>query len=229
MSDVQLLAPIPRPAKNVFALGLNYAEHVAESRTAVPLPTAPIYFTKAVTSVIGPDATCVADPEQTSQLDWEVELGVVIGKGGRKIPEERALDHVFGYTVMIDLSARDLQRGRGGQWFLGKSLDGSCPMGPSIVTADEIVDPQTLDIALRVNGIEKQRSNTQHMIFDVAQIIADLSHYITLEPGDVITTGTPSGVGSARKPPEFLQPGDVVEAEIGSIGLLRTFIGETGN
>jgi len=224
--DIQLIAPIPRPAKNVFALGLNYAEHVAESHDAAPLPAAPIYFTKAVTAVIGPEAVCVADPELTSKLDWEVELGVVIGDGGRKIPKERALEHVFGYTVMIDLSARDLQSGRGGQWFLGKSLDGSCPMGPVLVTADEISDPQTLEISLKVNGVEKQHSNTRHMIFGVAQIIADLSRYVTLEAGDVITTGTPSGVGSARKPPEFLQPGDIVEAEIASIGVLRTRIGE---
>jgi 2-keto-4-pentenoate hydratase/2-oxohepta-3-ene-1,7-dioic acid hydratase in catechol pathway len=221
--DVRLLAPLSRPSKNVFALGLNYADHVAEAGEHEPLPQVPIYFTKASSAINGPDHPVIADPRLTTKLDWEVELGVVIGVGGRWIARERALEHVFGYTVINDLSARDLQHDRpAGQWFLGKSLDGCCPMGPALVSADEIPDPQRLDLTLRVNGIEKQRSNTRHMIFGVAEIIADLSRYITLAPGDIISTGTPSGVGDARTPPEFLRPGDVVEAEIAPIGVLRT-------
>ena len=220
---IRLLAPIPRPPKNVFALGLNYADHVLEADSAVPLPEVPIYFTKAATAVVGPNEPVVADPRVTMKLDWEVELGVVMSGGGRWIPREKALQHVFGYTIITDMSARDLQHGRPeGQWFLGKSVDGFCPMGPVLASASEIPAPQSLDIALRVNGVQKQRSNTRHMIFDVAAIIADLSRYVTLEPGDVISTGTPSGVGDARTPPEFLRPGDVVEAEIESIGVLRT-------
>jgi 2-keto-4-pentenoate hydratase/2-oxohepta-3-ene-1,7-dioic acid hydratase in catechol pathway len=220
---IRLLAPIPRPPKNVFALGLNYADHVLEAGAAVPLPDVPIYFTKAATAVIGPNEPVVADPRVTTNLDWEIELGVVMSGGGRWIPRETALEHVFGYTIITDMSARDLQHGRpAGQWFLGKSADGFCPMGPVLVSANEIPAPQSLEIALRVNGVEKQRSNTRHMIFDVAAIIADLSRYVTLEPGDVISTGTPRGVGDARTPPEFLRPGDVVEAEIESIGVLRT-------
>jgi len=222
ISDVRLLAPIPHPAKNVFALGLNYAEHVAEGGSARPLPEAPIYFSKATSNVVGPDQPFIDDPELSARIDWEVELAFVIGTGGRRISQAEALSHVFGYTICNDISARDIQGGRGGQWFLGKNLQGSCPMGPFLVSADEIPDPQALDIALRVNGVEKQHSNTSHQIFSVAQVIADISRYLVLEPGDVFTTGTPSGVGSARKPPEFLQPGDVVEAEIQSIGVLRT-------
>ena len=222
-ASVRLLAPLPRSAKNVFALGLNYREHAAEAGRGANLPEVPIYFSKAATSIAAPDQPFVLDEGVTRKLDWEIELGVVIGVGGRAIPVDRALSHVFGYTVINDLSARDLQHGRPeNQWFLGKSLDGSCPMGPVLVSTDEIPDPQQLEIALRVNGVEKQHSNTRNMIFPVAAIIADLSHYLTLEPGDVITTGTPSGVGGARKPPEFLKAGDVVEAEIESIGVLRT-------
>ncbi len=225
--SVLLLAPIPRPPKNVFALGLNYADHVAESGSGLPLPDAPVYFSKASTAVIGPNAAVVADPRLTNRLDWEVELGLVIGIGGRRIGRDRALDHVFGYTIVNDISARDLQEGRpGGQWFLAKSMDGFCPMGPALVSAGEIGDPQNLRLVLRVNGVEKQRSNTRHMIFGVAEIIADLSRYVTLEPGDVITTGTPSGTGGGLVPPEFLRPGDVMEAEIETIGVLRTPVRE---
>ncbi|HUX86053.1 MAG TPA: fumarylacetoacetate hydrolase family protein [Chloroflexota bacterium] len=220
---VRLLAPLPRSAKNVFALGLNYREHAAEAGRGANLPDVPIYFSKAATAIAAPEQPFVLDEQVTRKLDWEIELGVVIGVGGRAIPLDQALNHVFGYTVINDLSARDLQHGRPeNQWFLGKSLDGSCPMGPVLVSTDEIPDPQQLEIALRVNGVEKQRSNTRNMIFPVAAIIADLSHYLTLEPGDVITTGTPNGVGGARKPPEFLKSGDIVEAEIEAIGVLRT-------
>jgi 2-keto-4-pentenoate hydratase/2-oxohepta-3-ene-1,7-dioic acid hydratase in catechol pathway len=211
-------APIPRPRKDVFGLGQNYAAHAAESGNAPP--TAPIYFTKPPTTVIGPEEAIPYPQGLTTRLDWEVELGVVIGRGGRDIPEGRALEYVFGYTVFNDISARDLQY-RTSQWFKGKSLDGSCPMGPVIVTADEIPDPQRLRLQLSVNGVKKQDSNTGDMIFSVARIIADLSAGMTLEPGDCISTGTPQGVGDGRKPPEYLKRGDVMEADVERIGVLR--------
>src|ERR1700694_6007478 len=204
-------APIPRPRKDVVCLGQNYAAHAGESGN--PPPTPP-------TTVIGPGEAIPYPQGLTTRLDWEVELGVVIGLGGRDIPEARALDHVFGYTVFNDVSARDLQY-RTSQWFKGKSLDGSCPMGPVIVTADEIPDPQRLRLQLSVNGVSKQDSNTGDMIFSVARIIADLSAGMTLEPGDCISTGTPQGVGDGRKPPEYLQRGDVMDAEVERIGVLR--------
>jgi len=215
---VRQLAPIPRPRKDVFCLGQNYAAHAAESGS--PPPTAPIYFTKPPTTVIGPGEAIPYPQGLTTRLDWEVELGVVIGLGGRDIPEARALDHVFGYTVFNDISARDLQY-RTSQWFKGKSLDGSCPMGPVIITADEIPDPQRLRLQLSVNGVSKQDSNTGDMIFSVARTIADLSAGMTLEPGDCISTGTPQGVGDGRKPPEYLKRGDVMDAEVERIGVLR--------
>jgi 2-keto-4-pentenoate hydratase/2-oxohepta-3-ene-1,7-dioic acid hydratase in catechol pathway len=224
LDSLELLAPIPRPRKNVVCLGWNYAEHVSESAAASGRqpepPKDPVVFTKSVTSVNGPYADVPAHAGVTAQLDWEVELGVVIGVGGRAIARERAPAHVFGYTVINDVSARDLQF-RHKQFFLGKSLDGACPMGPVLVTADAIPDPQNLDLRCWVNGALKQDSNTRHMIFDVATIIATLSRGMTLEPGDVIATGTPSGVGFARTPPEYLRPGDLVECEIAGIGRLR--------
>ena len=219
LSGVRLLAPVPQPLRNVFALGLNYAEHAAEG--GHDAPDAPIYFTKATTAVIGPDEPIIADPSVSQQLDWEVELGVILGTGGRRISEADALDHVFGYTVIHDVSARDLQFARSGQWFLGKSFDTGCPMGPWIVSADEIGDPQNLDLSLHVNGVEKQSSNTRYMIFPVAKILEDLSSVLTLQAGDIISTGTPDGIGGSREPPEFLQPGDVTEAEVAGIGRLR--------
>jgi len=215
---VRLHAPIPRPRKNVFCLGQNYAAHAAESGNLPP--TAPIYFTKPPTTVIGPDEVVPYPQGLTTRLDWEVELGVVIGRAGRDIPEGRALDYVFGYTVVNDVTARDLQY-RTSQWFKGKSLDGSCPMGPLIVTVEEIPDPQRLRLQLSVNGVKKQDSNTSDMIFSVARIIADLSAGMTLEPGDCISTGTPQGVGDGRKPPEYLKRGDVMDAEVEGIGVLR--------
>ena len=214
-------APIPRLRKDVVCLGQNYAAHAAESGS--PPPPAPIYFTKPPTTVIGPGDAIPYPQGLTTRLDWEVELGAVIGIGGRDIPEARALDHVFGYTVVNDISARELQF-RTSQWFKGKSLDGSCPMGPVIVTADEIPDPQRLRLRLSVNGMAKQDSNTSDMIFSVARIVADLSAGMTLEPGDCISTGTPQGVGDGRKPPEYLHPGDVLEAEVEKIGVLMNAV-----
>lgn len=229
LDALEIVAPIPRPTKNVFCLGRNYAEHAAESQRALgetvqPPPSYPNVFTKAVTTINGPYADIPHDVTVTKQLDWEVELAAVIGRGGRHIQREEALRHVFGYTVLNDVTARDLQRLGGVQWFQGKSLDGSCPMGPWITTADEIPDPQTLPLRLWVNGELKQDDTTAHMIFDVATIIATLSRVLTLEPGDIIATGTPSGVGFAHTPPEFLQPGDVIETEVEGIGRMRNRI-----
>jgi 2-keto-4-pentenoate hydratase/2-oxohepta-3-ene-1,7-dioic acid hydratase in catechol pathway len=224
---VQLAAPIPRPRKNIVCLGQNYAEHAKESaeargREAAELE-APIFFTKAPTTVNSPYGKIVIDPSVSVEIDWEAELAVIIGKGGKNIREEEALSHVFGYTVLNDVSARDLQW-RHKQYFKGKSIDGYCPMGPWIVTANEIADPQELTVRLRVNGVTKQDGNTRMMIFPVRTIIAVLSQGMTLEPGDIIATGTPSGVGFARKPPEFLKAGDVMETEIEGIGTLRNLV-----
>jgi 2-keto-4-pentenoate hydratase/2-oxohepta-3-ene-1,7-dioic acid hydratase in catechol pathway len=224
LAEVRLLAPI-QPPRNVFCLGRNYAEHIREDpKAAQDLPPEPIWFTKATTTVVGPDSDVRVDPSLTSQLDWEVELAVVIGQGGKRIAEEHALDHVFGYTVLNDLSARDLQFARAGQWFLGKSLDGLCPIGPWIVSADEVPDPQALTLCLRVNDQERQHGSTAEMIFPIARAIADLSRGVTLLAGDVIATGTPSGIGMGRQPPEYLQHGDIVEAEVQGIGVLRNRI-----
>lgn len=227
LSNVQLAAPIPRPRKNIMCLGWNYAEH--EKETALirgreaKIPEAPVIFTKAPTTVNSPYGNIVIDPSVSEEIDWEAELAVIIGRGGKNIREEDALSHVFGYTVLNDVTARDLQS-RHKQFFKGKSVDGYCPMGPWIVTADEITDPQQLALRLRVNGVIKQEGNTSMMIFPVRTIIAVLSKGMTLEPGDIIATGTPSGVGFARNPPEFLKAGDVVETEIEGIGTLRNAV-----
>uniref|UniRef100_B0T9J6 5-oxopent-3-ene-1,2,5-tricarboxylate decarboxylase n=1 Tax=Caulobacter sp. (strain K31) TaxID=366602 RepID=B0T9J6_CAUSK len=226
LANVTLLAPIPRPRKNIFGIGLNYLDHVAESAQALDtspdLPRQPVVFSKPPTTIIGPDAAIPHNAKITQQMDWEVELAVVIGSTARRIDRARALDHVFGYTVMIDISARDCRRA--GQWIYSKGQDGYGPMGPMIVTADEVPDPQNLDLWLSVNGVEKQRSNTSHMLFKVDELIADLSQGITLEPGDIIATGTPDGVGAGRTPQEWLWPGDVVEAHVATIGALRNVV-----
>ncbi len=228
LDKVTLLAPIPRPRKNVFCVGWNYVEHFEEGAKARPhvqeMPAHPAFFTKAPTTVNGPFADVPAHRGVTEKLDWEVELGVIIGTGGINIKEADAMAHIFGYTVINDVSAREVQRQHGQQWFKGKSLDGHCPMGPWIATADEIANPQDLDITCRVNGVTKQQSNTRHMYFKISRIIAELSAGLTLEPGDIICTGTPAGVGHARTPPEFMQTGDVLETEIRGLGLLRNKI-----
>jgi 2-keto-4-pentenoate hydratase/2-oxohepta-3-ene-1,7-dioic acid hydratase in catechol pathway len=228
-ASVRWHAPIPRPTKNVFCLGLNYVAHAKESSQArgreVKIPTVPVIFTKAPTTVSGPFDDISVDRQATQQVDWEVELGVVIGTGGRNISKANALTHVFGYTVINDLSARDLQQ-QHMQWFKGKSLDGFCPMGPMLVTADEFGDPQNKRLQLRVNGATKQDGSTANMIFPVDVIIEWLSKGLTLEPGDVIATGTPEGVGMGRTPQEFLQNGDVIETEIEGIGVLRNRIAD---
>lgn len=223
LANVKLLAPIPRPRKNIFGIGLNYVEHVAESSraldTAKELPKQPVIFSKPPTSVIGPDDAIEHNKAITQQLDWEVELAVVMGRTARRVSEAQALDFIFGYSVMIDVSARDNRRA--GQWIYSKGQDTYAPFGPCIVTSDEIGDPHGLDLWLTVNGVEKQRSNTRHMLFKVPLLIADISAAITLEPGDIIATGTPDGVGAGRTPQEWLWPGDVVEAEVAGIGRLR--------
>ena len=223
LADVRLLAPIPRPRKNIFGIGLNYTEHVAESAVALDtspeLPRQPVIFSKPPTTVIGPDEPIRHDAAITQQLDWEVELAAIIGTTAKRVAREDALKHVFGYSLVIDMSARDNRRS--GQWIYSKGQDSYAPMGPCIVTADEIPDPQTLDLALWVNGVEKQRSNTAYMLFKVDELVADISKGITLEPGDIIATGTPAGVGAGRNPQEWVWPGDVIEAELEKIGRLR--------
>jgi 2-keto-4-pentenoate hydratase/2-oxohepta-3-ene-1,7-dioic acid hydratase in catechol pathway len=229
LGAVRLLAPIPRPEANVICLGRNYHEHADEMvRAGRDRQDAPTFFTKAVTTVVGPYDPIPYDPSLTTQLDWEVELAVVIGRPARNVSRDRALDHVFGYMVLNDISARDLQYGHGGQFFYGKSLDGSCPTGPWLLTADEVPDPHNLPLRLRVNGETKQESSTALMIFDVPAIIELLSRAMTLLPGQIIATGTPPGVGYARTPAEFLRPGDLVESEIGGIGALRNPVQHVG-
>lgn len=224
LESVQLAAPIPQPRKNIMCIGRNYHEHAVESYQMRgeerPADDAPVFFTKATTTINAPYGKIVVNPAVSTQIDWEVELAVIIGKTGINISEDEALAHVFGYTVLNDVTARDLQ-GKYKQFFKGKSLDGYCPLGPYLVTADEIPDPQQLTVRLRVNGVLKQEASTSDMIYSVRTMIAHLSQGMTLEPGDIIATGTPSGIGMARKPPEFLKPGDVMESEIDGIGLLR--------
>lgn len=227
LGNVRLEAPLPVPRRNIVCLGLNYADHAAEAQGLAPgtaeLPEHPVVFTKATNTVTGTDHDVILDPRVTRRLDWEVELAFIVGRGGRFITADRAMEHVFGYTVINDLSARDRQK-RHQQFFLGKSFDGACPMGPWIVTADEIADPHTLDVRCRVNGVTKQDSNTDNLIFRIPQLIELLSEVMTLQPGDIIATGTPGGVGFARTPPEYLDVGDVVECEVEGIGTIRNRI-----
>lgn len=228
VETVRLLAPIPAPTRNIYAVGWNYLEHFAEGEAArgtkTDYPAHPVFFTKGVNTVNGPYDPIPYDPEVSTAIDWEVELAVVIGTGGRNIREADALSHVFGYSVINDTTARDMQHKlHGGQWFKGKSLDGHGPIGPWIVPASDI-DPSDLRLLTRVNGVVKQDASTKQMYFKVARIIAELSRGLTLVPGDMIATGTPPGVGNARKPPEFLKPGDVMESEIVGLGTLRNVI-----
>ncbi len=226
LHEIDLCAPL-LPRKNIFCVGRNYLEHAKEgarvSGKELKLPAVPTFFTKAPTAIAAPGARLHFSGQLSKEYDWEAELAVVIGRRGRDVEEASALQYVFGYTCLNDITARDLQRAHL-QWFKGKSLDQSCPLGPSIVTPDEIGDPQTLPIELRLNGERKQHANTSSMIFSVARIIAELSKGLTLEPGDIIATGTPEGVGFARTPPEFFKDGDEVEVEIEGIGTLRNTI-----
>jgi 2-keto-4-pentenoate hydratase/2-oxohepta-3-ene-1,7-dioic acid hydratase in catechol pathway len=225
LSDLTLLAPIPTPRRNILCVGLNYLGHGRESAEArgaafVP-PDRPLFFTKATLTVNAPYGDIPFDDNVSVQIDWEAELAFVIGRTGKNVSSDEAMDYVFGYTVVNDVSARDIQNGHGGQFFKGKSLDGSCPMGPWIVTRDEVPDPHVLPIRCRVNGVTKQNSNTAEFIFKIPHLIEWLSRGMTLLPGDVVATGTPAGVGFARTPPEFLKPGDVVECEVDGVGIIR--------
>jgi 2-keto-4-pentenoate hydratase/2-oxohepta-3-ene-1,7-dioic acid hydratase in catechol pathway len=228
LAEVKLNSPIPRPAKNIFCVGWNYLEHFEEGAKKLQdnreLPKYPVFFSKATTSMNGPYDNVPFDASISTSLDWEVELGVIIGPGGKNIAEADAMRHIYGYTVINDVSWRDLQRRHGGQWHKGKSLDGTCPMGPWIVTAGD-VDPENLRVTCRVNGVTKQDSNTKFLYFKLPRLIAELSAGMTLEPGDIISTGTPEGVGFARTPPEFMKPGDLLETQIEGIGILRNPIG----
>jgi len=229
LNSALLKAPIPRPRKNVFCVGWNYLDHFSEGAASMQdsreLPHWPVFFSKAPTAVTGPYDAIPFDANVSTQLDWEVELGVVLGKAGKNIAEADAMSHVFGYTVINDVTWRDIQRRHGGQWDKGKSLDGTCPMGPCIVTADAL-DPADLRVECRVSNVVKQQSSTKHLFFKIPRLIHDLSLGQTLEPGDVISTGTPEGVGFARKPPEWMRPGDLLETEIQGIGVMRNPIGE---
>ena len=220
VEQVRLHAPF-RPGK-IIGVGLNYVEHVAESHrsldTARELPDRPVLFSKPATAVTGPGQPIRHNADLTKQLDWEVELAVVIGRTATRVSEADAWDHVFGYSILNDISARDQRRS--GQWFFSKGQDSYAPFGPVVVTADEIPDPHGLDLRLTVNGEVKQDSNTRYMLFRIPKLIADISSGVTLEAGDVIATGSPSGVGAGMVPPQFLKPGDLVEASINGIGTL---------
>jgi 2-keto-4-pentenoate hydratase/2-oxohepta-3-ene-1,7-dioic acid hydratase in catechol pathway len=232
IAAVRLLAPIPRPRRNVFCVGWNYSEHFAEGarlreQQGAPgeqvVPEFPALFSKNPATVTGPDSPVWYPAPHSQQLDWEVELAVIVGRGGRDITEDQAMAHVFGYTCANDVSVRDVQRRHGGQWMKGKNFDSHLPLGPWIVSADEL-DPSALHVQTRVNGVTKQDSNTKFMVFKIPRLIRELSLGCELEPGDVIITGTPEGVGFARKPPEFMSIGDTVEVEIEGIGVLRNTV-----
>jgi len=235
LATARLHAPIPRPRRNVFCVGWNYSSHFEEGKglrgaggapgpEPVEIPEWPAFFSKNPATVTGPNDPIRFPAPHSTQLDWEVELALVIGRSGRDIPEDRAYEHVFGYMVGNDVSVRDVQRRHGGQWFRGKNFDTHLPLGPWIVTADELGDPNDLRLSTRVNGVTKQDSRTKYLVFKIPRLIRELSAGCSLEPGDVILTGTPAGVGFARKPPEFLKVGDVVEVEIERIGTLRNTV-----
>jgi 2-keto-4-pentenoate hydratase/2-oxohepta-3-ene-1,7-dioic acid hydratase in catechol pathway len=226
---VQLLSPIPQPLRNIFCVGRNYLDHVKEGYAArgtdLKLPEVPQFFTKATLAMNSPTGDVRLDPRLTQHLDYEVELAVIVGRGGRDIARERAVEHVFGYAVANDVTARDVQR-RHEQWFKGKSLDTTFPFGPWIIDRDEIGDPTTLELLMKVNGEQRQRALVSQMIFDIPTIIASLSAGLTLEAGDIIATGTPSGVGYAMKPPQNLRGGDVLSSSISRIGELKNRVVE---
>jgi 2-keto-4-pentenoate hydratase/2-oxohepta-3-ene-1,7-dioic acid hydratase in catechol pathway len=232
IATVRLLAPIPHPRRNVFCVGWNYSEHFAEgarlrAQTGTPgqqeVPEFPALFSKNPATVTGPDSPIWSPMPHSEQLDWECELAVIIGRPGLDIAEDGAMDHVFGYTCANDVSVRDVQRRHGGQWFKGKNFDTHLPLGPWIVTADEL-HPDALRIQTRVNGTVKQDSNTKFMVFKLPRLLKEFSAGCRLEAGDIFITGTPEGVGFARKPPEFMKIGDVVEVEIEGIGILKNTV-----
>jgi 2-keto-4-pentenoate hydratase/2-oxohepta-3-ene-1,7-dioic acid hydratase in catechol pathway len=228
INETTILAPIEKPRKNIIGIGLNYTEHVAESArtldTTGKLPQKPIIFSKPPTTVTATKTEIIKNTKLTSQLDWECELAVIIGKKGKYVANADAMDYVFGYTVINDISARDCRRE--GQWIVSKGQDTFAPMGPFLVTKDEIENPHNLNLSLKVNGVEKQNSNTQFLLFNINDLIEDLSIVFTLEPGDIIATGTPSGVGAGRNPQEWLYDGDVVEATVEGIGTIVNTVKE---
>ncbi|MES2543319.1 MAG: fumarylacetoacetate hydrolase family protein [Bacteroidota bacterium] len=228
LDKVTILAPIEKPRKNIIGIGLNYTEHVAESArtldTTGKLPQKPIIFSKPPTTVTATNTEIIKNTKLTEQLDWEVELAVIIGKKGKYVSNADALDYVFGYTVINDISARDCRRE--GQWIVSKGQDTFAPMGPFLVTKDEIENPHNLNLSLKVNGVEKQNSNTKFLLFNINDLIEDLSTVFTLEPGDVIATGTPAGVGAGRNPQEWMYDGDVVEATVEGIGTIVNTVKE---
>ncbi|MGW4033463.1 fumarylacetoacetate hydrolase family protein [Streptomyces sp. NPDC004838] len=221
LAEATLHAPL-RPGK-IVGVGLNYTEHVAESARSLDtdkeLPQRPVLFSKPATAVVGPGEAIQHNGNLTSELDWECELAVVIGRRAKNVRAEDALDHIFGYSIVNDISARDQRRS--GQWFYSKGQDSYAPFGPAVITADEVPDPHALDLSLRVNGKVMQKSNTRYMLFRIPELIADITAGMTLEVGDVIATGSPAGVGAALNPPQYLTPGDTVEATVESIGTLR--------
>lgn len=230
VEDVHLTAPIPVPRRNVHCVGWNYVEHFEEGKTlrdaGQTLPEHPVFFTKGTNAVNGPYDPIPYDARVSTAIDWEVELAVIVGRRGKNLTEEDAMGYVFGYCVLNDTTARDIQQKKhGGQWWKGKSLDGHAPMGPWIVTADGF-DWSSRRLVSRVNGVVKQDGNTSQMYFKIPRLLAELSLGLTLEPGDILSTGTPPGIGHARKPPEYLKPGDVLESEIEGIGVLRNPIQE---
>jgi 2-keto-4-pentenoate hydratase/2-oxohepta-3-ene-1,7-dioic acid hydratase in catechol pathway len=227
LASARLFAPIPHPARNIFCVGKNYRDHAREfagsgyeagAVKGAEIDEYPAVFTKPASTVVGPGDTVSLHPHITSAVDYEVELTLVIGKSGRDIPKERAFDHIWGYTIINDVTARDRQRNHK-QWFMGKALDTFCPMGPWITTADE-VDAENLDVKCWVNGELRQNANTRDLIFDIPTLIATISAGMTLEPGDLIATGTPAGVGLGFNPPKFLKPGDEVSMSITGLGTL---------
>src|SRR3954469_646951 len=227
LDQVQLTAPIPRPRRNIFCVGKNYHAHAREfagsgfdssAKSGGDIPADPIIFSKVPESVIGPN-DAIRMPDVSTAIDYEAELAVIIGVGGKGISAASAMKHVWGYTIVNDMTARDWQ-GRHSQWLLGKSFDTFCPMGPWLVSADEM-DGQNTDVKCWVNGELRQNANTKDFIFDIPTLIECISAGITLYPGDLIATGTPAGVGIGFKPPKYLKPGDVVKIEIGGIGVLE--------
>ncbi|MCG8395836.1 fumarylacetoacetate hydrolase family protein [Bacillus atrophaeus] len=224
LSDVKLHAPIPKPSKNVMCIGKNYKDHAIEMGSEADIPEYPMVFTKSPTTVTGHDDVINCHSQVTAQLDYEGELAVVIGKSGTHISKEEAYDHIFGYTIINDVTARDLQK-KHKQFFIGKSLDSACPMGPVLVHKSLIPDPQCLQVETRVNGELRQSGSTSDMIFSIAELIETLSKGMTLEAGDIIATGTPSGVGKGFTPPKFLQAGDSIDITIEPIGTLSNRMG----
>ncbi|WP_433285635.1 fumarylacetoacetate hydrolase family protein [Pseudonocardia sp. CA-142604] len=227
-ASATLHAPIPHPPKNVLCVGKNYREHVAEGaraegRTDFSVPEQPVWFTKPASALVGDGGNIIQDPEFTKALDYEGELAIVIGRGGKSIPADAVFDHIFGYTIVNDVTARDVQQAHL-QWFRGKSADSYAPCGPWIVTADEIKEPEALDLTTRVNGEVRQHDNTRNLLFGIPLLVSNISQALTLQPGDIIATGTPSGVAWGMDTPRYLAAGDVVEVEVEGIGTLTNTV-----